>query len=316
MTDLISIIVPVYNCEKYVHECIESLLLQTYKNFEVLLINDGSSDNSYSICKQYEERDNRICVYSHNNIGVAKTRERGYDLSKGKYIVYVDSDDRLEPDFLEILLQNIIDEDADVVCCNSIDDGIINKAIEFDELISDRAALMKSFLDGKRYAYCIWAKMYRKEILSGITFKPLKYAEDTYYVSEVFNKSKRVKLISYAGYHYRNNVSGAMRTSKGIQQEKDVLVLLGYIKKLCELNYIQYIETCNKRIGICLFNLIIRASVEDKKTRIEAINILKSFVSQNDGLLDCSNLKNTVVFLFDKFPGIMMAILRIYKKYF
>ena len=97
----ISIIVPVYNAEKYIGTCIDSILKQTYQNFELLLINDGSSDNSLEVLNQYSKKDKRIRVIDQKNIGVAKTRNKGIQLARGEYIAFIDNDDYIDEDYLE-----------------------------------------------------------------------------------------------------------------------------------------------------------------------------------------------------------------------
>ena len=108
--DLISIVVPVYNAEKYIGTCINSVLEQTYNNFELLLINDGSKDNTLEVLKRYE--DARVKVYSFENQGAGKTRNKGIQLSKGKYITFIDADDYIDADYLEILHKEIQDNDV------------------------------------------------------------------------------------------------------------------------------------------------------------------------------------------------------------
>ena len=115
MEDLISIIVPVYNVERYLDDCLKSLINQTYKNIEIIIINDGSTDKSLDIVKKYKEIDKRIVLIDRENKGVLYSKVEGYKKSRGKYITYVDSDDWIEQDAIETLYNYIIEYDADVV---------------------------------------------------------------------------------------------------------------------------------------------------------------------------------------------------------
>ena len=109
MNPKISVIIPVYNVEKYLAECIESILNQTFNDIEILIIDDCSTDNSYKIMEEYAKKDSRIVLYhNENNVGVSKTRNIGLDNAKGEYIAFVDSDDYVAPDFLRILYENTI----------------------------------------------------------------------------------------------------------------------------------------------------------------------------------------------------------------
>lgn len=115
MEALISIIIPVYNVEKYLEECIESCINQTYKNIEIILINDGSTDKSLEICQKYANIDNRIIVKSIPNSGVAHARNVGIGLSKGDYITFIDSDDFVDRNFCEVLLKPFLNKKIDIV---------------------------------------------------------------------------------------------------------------------------------------------------------------------------------------------------------
>ena len=118
MLPSISIIVPIYNAEKYIHRCLDSILAQTYKNFELILINDGSIDNRGKICDEYSQRDNRIKVIHKNNGGVASARQCGIENAKGEYTIHIDPDDWVESNMLEELYNKAIKEKADVVICD------------------------------------------------------------------------------------------------------------------------------------------------------------------------------------------------------
>ncbi|MEI0495510.1 glycosyltransferase [Brachyspira intermedia] len=117
MNNLISIILPVYNAEKYIEKCLKSLITQTYNNIEILCINDGSKDNSYNILKKYAEKDNRIKVFTQENSGPAKTRNVGLDNASGDYIMFCDADDYYQQNMCELMLKTIIENDVDIVMC-------------------------------------------------------------------------------------------------------------------------------------------------------------------------------------------------------
>ena len=112
-----SIIVPVYNCEKYIGKCIDSILAQTFQDFELLLVIDGGVDASLMICKDYASRDNRISVIEQENQGVSAARNNGLDHATGEYVFFVDSDDWVEPDYLEKLINKAEETDCDIVIC-------------------------------------------------------------------------------------------------------------------------------------------------------------------------------------------------------
>ncbi|MCI6652051.1 MAG: glycosyltransferase [Ruminococcus sp.] len=307
---LVSIIVPIYNCEDYIAECIESVIGQTYKEIELILVNDGSTDSSLKICEDYEKIDKRIKVYSYENSGVSKTREIGYKKSSGKYVTFIDADDSIKSDYIEKLYESIQETGADVVCCNSIDEGVVNLYISENEIIEDKATLVEAFFNKKRYAYCTWGKLYRTELLKGIKFRNMKYAEDTYYVTEVFQKVKKVVLLNYAGYFYRDNPNGAMNNPKGIQQAVDILTLNQYILNLCRTSYPQFQNECIINIDKNLFMLICSASKSSKEDRKKAYLIVKEYTSNCKEVLKKNNIKNMIVKIYIRLPFIVTFLLR------
>lgn len=116
--DLISIIVPIYNAEEFLGECIESILNQSYINIEIILVNDGSTDSSLNICNKYKEMDNRIKIISKSNSGVSDTRNIGISNALGKYICFTDADDMLKNDFVKVLYTEMVNNEVDIVFCN------------------------------------------------------------------------------------------------------------------------------------------------------------------------------------------------------
>lgn len=259
MNELISIIVPVYNSEKYLGNCIDSILKQTYREFELILIDDGSRDNSGLICDSYLEKDSRIKVFHQVNSGVSCTRNRGIQEATGDYIMFVDSDDYLKNDCLEVLYNNIKEYSADIVCCNSCDELPMKKDIYINEdmIICNEESLFWDYFYNKRHAYNIWAKLYTKQILKDMKFEHLKYAEDTLFIMSIYKKISKVRLITYQGYFYRNNENGAMRSSKGIQQINDVLFCVSKIYEMSMEFSQELILQAQKKLFTYLYYVIV-----------------------------------------------------------
>ena len=115
--DKISVIIPVYNTELYLRRCLESVINQTYTNLQIIIIDDGSTDNSLKICTEYAQNDNRLIVYSQNNSGVSAARNKGLDMATGDYIAFVDSDDFIENDMFAKLLNTMVNNEADIIVC-------------------------------------------------------------------------------------------------------------------------------------------------------------------------------------------------------
>lgn len=233
----ISVIVPIYNCEQYIRKCIKSILNQTFKEFELILIDDGTQDKSGEICDEFSKIDERIVVIHQHNQGVSKTRQNGLNMSKSKYVTFIDSDDYVKEDYLYNLYNHIINSNADFVCCNSIDIGENlpkNFRIMKDEIISDKARLLTDYFNGKRYAYCIWGKLFKKDIFKDIEFPEMKYAEDTCIILNLFMKCNNVAVMSYDGYYYVQREQSATFSGNNLQKANDVLIRSKLVNNICK----------------------------------------------------------------------------------
>lgn len=314
MGPIISIIVPIYNCEQYIERCINSILRQSFKFFELILLNDGSTDKSFDICKYYESKDSRIRVYSHSNMGVSRTRRKGLRLACGSYIAFVDSDDMICFDYLETLYKAIIAEDVNVVCCNSIDSYPISKDIfiEENELVTQNSKLVRAYFENKRYAYCIWGKLFKRDDLINIKFPSIKYSEDAYVVQTVFSNALGVKLIKYSGYYYTDNPNGAMSKAIGLQQPLDSLKCTLYISNICIEKYPDLIDLAKNRLIIESFSVLINSSIESLHIRRSIYDLLNNSIDMiGEDILKASK-KGKILIAYKKAPKIINRLLKNY----
>ena len=195
--DLISVIVPVYNTEKYLTKCIRSVLDQSYQNLELILINDGSADSSGKICDEFHLEDGRIKVIHKKNTGLSDARNTGLDMAIGEYVCFVDSDDYLHPEMLERLWFYRGTYKADLVMCDyyNLKEGVSPEP--FDETVTVRQldsiqALQRLFGPLMEQAVVAWNKLYRKELLSGIRFPIGKTYEDVLTTHKIYHKAKKI----------------------------------------------------------------------------------------------------------------------------
>ena len=183
----VSIIIPVYNSEKYIGRCIDSILNQTYTNYELILIDDGSTDNSLKILNDYKKKDNRIRVYSQKNKGVAITRNRGIKLSNGQYICFIDNDDYIENKYLENLVSN---------CCNN--DFVIGgyKRVSDDKILFKKKLKNTNFSKFENVAP--WGKLIKKSYLinNKIEFFSFPIGEDIIFNIKLFSLTTKFKIIN------------------------------------------------------------------------------------------------------------------------
>lgn len=314
---LVSVVVPIYNCENYIEECIKSILNQSFTNLEVILIDDGSTDKSGEICDYFAKQDNRICVMHRENKGVALTRKEGIDISNGEFITFIDSDDYIDRDFIKNLYNEQELSRADIVCCNSIDDHFMPPSIynEKDETISDLEQLMLGYYNGKRYAYCIWGKLFRKNVFNYISFPDMKYAEDTYVVLSLFSKGNILRLLKYKGYHYRYNPNGAMGSAKsrGLQQPMDVLKCVMHAYRICR-NLPKLKDSATKKLIDNLHCVIHFCNGQSDKMKQEAFELIREGASYCDKKYFFRSINGIITICYLKFPKLILRLLELKSK--
>lgn len=207
---LISIIVPVFNVEKYLEKCIESIIGQTYQNIEIILVDDGSEDTSGEICDKFAKEDRRIVVIHKKNGGLSTARNAGIDIAKGVFISFIDSDDYVSVDFCKILLQAIINDNADMAICNflSVDESynliqenntnlpIKNSCINADEF-------MKGYCGEFGWYYVIACnKLYKKSLFASLRYPIGKQHEDAFLIHRLAYQCNKIACVQYPLYYY------------------------------------------------------------------------------------------------------------------
>ena len=271
---LISIIVPIYNVEKYLKKCIDSLINQTYKNIEIILVDDESPDNCGRICDEYARLDNRIRVIHQNNSGVGKARENGMDIALGKYLTFVDSDDWIEPDFCERMLEKLLSNNADWIACNAkeLDENgkEINdfNNIETEELIKDNETLFAHYFEGKNYTRVVWGKLFKTSKIKGREFQKLKICEDTCFMFDLFTCNLEVVLAEYYGYNYVRRGNSVTSKKRFRVEDFDYLKGLVYIKNIIKGTYPKYLEEVEKQRIEALVNMYISLLTEGTENEI------------------------------------------------
>lgn len=219
MSPIISIIVPVYKVEVYLGKCIESILNQTFKNFELILINDGSPDKCGHICEEYAKKDNRIRVFHKVNGGQATARNFGIDVSRGEYIGFVDSDDYIEPEMYETLYNMCINDNCDMVNCSSRIYFKSNIKVNGngEKIIHSKREAMRTVIEGLLYDECLWSKLIKKSILKDLRMPVGIVYEDTAFVYKIVDRCERVGYIGIPMYNYIKREDSTMdRAEKGI----------------------------------------------------------------------------------------------------
>lgn len=229
MKSKVSIIVPIYNAEKKIEKSINSLINQSYKNIEIILIDDGSTDESLEICEKLKNKDDRIKVYSKKNGGVSSARNYGISKSNGKYICFVDSDDTVENDFCEILVKKIEKDNSDLSCCyyNVINNDNMDK---ITKNIYKNNSDNKYIMIFKNYKGFLWNKLYKKDIIDKYNLKlneDISMCEDLLFNFQYLEKCNKVSYCNESAYNYFTNDNSL---SKGLNMNWfDILYVYNYI---------------------------------------------------------------------------------------
>ena len=269
---LISILVPIYKSEKYIEKCIESVINQTYRNIELVLVDDGSPDNSGQICDEYAKKDNRIVVVHQANGGVSDARNRGLETANGSIISFVDPDDWYELDTIESMYKKMCEDGSDLVCCGvkyiDENDNIIriSTAVEKDECLNTEDA-MNEFLGYRKVKQQIWDKMYRRETIGDIRFEKGRSIEDVFWVHQIIGNASKITIMNKPLYNYMQRSDSVMGTGYTVKW----MDILDALQQRCQ--YIEqrfptlYIKSLRLYLGTCMYHLQLAIkSNQNKKT--------------------------------------------------
>ena len=237
MCPKISIIVPIYNVEKYLRRCVDSILSQTYQNIEVILVDDGATDSSPSICDEYSEKDKRVRVVHKQNGGLSSARNAGLDIATGEYIGFVDSDDFIEKDMYENLVKEISGDKSSIANCMYVryyDSGETSPSRvphTKDEDIEILDFLKELLLHTGDVSVC--SKLFPKEVIGSIRFPLGKLNEDLIFITEIIENAKKIKFVGQVGYYYyvREGSISAKYGKTFIDMQKNSLWMLGYVRE-------------------------------------------------------------------------------------
>lgn len=247
MEELISIIVPVYNIGKYLNKCVTSIVNQTYKKLEIILIDDGSTDNSGKICDEWKEKDNRIKVIHKENGGPSKARNYGIEVATGNYLFFVDGDDYIELDIVEKLYKNLIKSNSRISACGHFLETYSDKLIRFanNNFVVNSEEALKRLFTGDDLFVVIWGKLYKKELFDTIKFPVGKINEDSATLYKLFDKTDKISHINKAGYYYVQR-NGSISHRKFTQEYLSNVEYKEEILKFVERKYPDLIEDAEK----------------------------------------------------------------------
>lgn len=315
MNDLVSVIVPIFNAERYLKRCIESLINQRHKNIEIILINDGSTDDSLKICEYYKNKDYRIKVINILNRGVSYARNLGIINAYGKYITFVDSDDYVSAEYIDKLLKDLLTNKVDIAITGTNDfiDGRIVKEVKKISYKANNKEALKLLMEEKYFTAVIWGKIYKKYLFDKIKFnEKTKIAEDMEIMYKLIDKATNGIYIDTNAllYNYEIRNDSTVHSKISISRLKELDILKEMIEFIAK-NYPTLKKIAIQKYvlkNVELINLLTIEKSKDKAT----IKILKKNIRDNKKYLNSLNFKNKIkVFLSLYFRSII--ILKKYK---
>lgn len=216
VTSLVSVVVPIYNVESYLKECVDSILFQTYKNIEVILVDDESPDSCGKMCDDYEKMDTRIKVVHKKNGGLSDARNAGMKVATGDLITFVDSDDYISKDFIEILFEAMLENKSDIAIANmkrtsKRDEKNTSTAWKTSNFKSEDALI--SMLYGIPFGTSACGKLFKRNLFKGVEFPYGKFSEDLFTIYKTILKSKSVTYVEFDGYFYYYRDEGSIVVS-------------------------------------------------------------------------------------------------------
>lgn len=252
MEELVSVIVPVYNVEKYLRKCIDSIKNQTYSNLEIILVNDGSTDNSYKICNEYAKEDRRIKIINKANGGLSSARNSGIKVARGTFIAFVDSDDWIEDAMIEKMIDVAVKEQADVVHCGIkqvLENGKKYKVLFEDNLIlNSNDEILRAYFTEK-ISVIVCNKLFRRKVIEDIRMVEGKNNEDNMYCMEVFLRANKLVAISDPFYNYLQR-SNSITKIEFNEKKMDAIYSGNYVLNICDNHAKEYSNYA--KINLCL----------------------------------------------------------------
>ncbi len=302
MRPKVSIIVPCYNVENYVSECLDSILKQTMKDIEVILLNDGSTDGTLSILKEYTNKDCRVQLYEHANRGLGPTRNRGIEIASGEYICFIDSDDYVSETMLEKLYTKAIIENADIVAGEVyvFEDGNFNNGKIRKQLTgvkscqlgnNSKEEFFRSYYFSRIFSHNAWDKIYRRDMV--LNYKMLFgdnkkiFAEDNWFQLQAFMANPKICFLDEVCYYYRQQTGSIMHKPKQNLLERHGQMVKDYLH-LIESNgsHNSDLKTC----ALVAFDILIMELLNQKLTGGNSNDYLRSL----EGIKEHSVLKDNI----------------------
>ena len=309
---LISVIVPVYNTEQYLDQCIRSIVDQTYHKLEILLIDDGSTDASGIICDKWNKVDKQIRVVHQQSLGLSVARNTGLNMCSGDIITFVDSDDYIDPNMYSEMFRRMEKDQSDIVICAShrvdVNGRVLNVSEVIEGTIDTRQALLE-LIRQRNIKQTIWNKLYRREIVQSIEFEVGKVFEDVYWSYRAIGNSTKISLISNVFYSYlfrENSITQTAYSEKNLDALDGLYNSCEYVKKLFpEL----FDEVLLAYMGYCLNHMQDALKTHQSKDILDNIKNRLSYHKTGNSTKNLSIRNKILHNMFWHFPVVTARVL-------
>ena len=284
MNPLVSIIIPVYNVEMYLKRCLDSVLVQTYEKYEVIIVNDGSTDGSLEICKRYSENYEKINFYNQTNQGVSEARNLGLSKAKGELVCFIDADDFVSDIYIETLYMNMVNENADISMCNSTRESVFDENGDSKTMKWDNENAIMQFLQNEKFDATVGGKLFKKSVLRNLRFEKIKIGEDQIFLFQALENSQSVVYSDVRLYCYFVRPFSAMEGSFD-KRFWDAVYMAEWFGKEAVLKYPKLEDLLYKKeiySYVILILIAIKYSTNESKEIIKAIKprVVKSRYSR------------------------------------
>lgn len=315
----VSVIIPVYNGENFIIKCIESILNQTYNNIEIIIVNDGSIDNTQNVCEEISKKNDNVILINKHNEGPGAARMTGIKKAIGEYISFIDSDDYIGKEFYEKLIGALEENDADIVECgyNLVDENmnLISEHKMQPELICGNSECTKHYIKNINTTNYLVNKIYRKKLFENIEFPKLYAGEDACVLLQVFEKAQNVAVIPDAMYYYVQTKESLCRKPYNLKRNDSVLAgkfMHEYCKKKCPENSDYYSLYICSYAAQCYSNLKY-SDIDSKKENMDYMkNTFKEYYNKNNSKIsEVSKFRRGIIKMFNISPEVTSYI---YKK--
>lgn len=236
MNELVSVIIPIYNAEDYIENCLNSIIKQTYSNIEIIAVDDGSQDRSFELCEKYAKHDSRIKMIKKENGGPSSARNRGLECATGKYIAFIDADDVVENNYISTLYKLINDDGADIASCGYDTTLGTKKVIAWHDFAKENYTFKSQIDTNIHYPYTVWSLLFKRTAIGDVRFdEKIFYLEDMKFVDEVFMRYNRIVRVPDILYHRIAHVDSLTEKRYDKEYFEKYYTLIQALEDMCNI---------------------------------------------------------------------------------